>query len=311
MIDANELAKSGCKYLGTPYSTMDCQKLWEKMLSDCGLHMDLGGSNSWYRYMMDHGWCGTPEECKKKFGCIPKGATLFIREEIDEDTPEKFRHDGIGDITHMGDYTGLTGEEMCRIATEAGVKNADQYNLGNGAIHSSSSKGGVRTSKFLGKTIPNGGWNRVGLFTEKIHYDGIDSSDEPGTDPEPAPAPEPEMAVVWSENGKPVNSRKGPGTSYGLSLAGKIPVDSVVQVNETKDNNKGETWSKCDYTDPKGVRWKGIWIKNEFLRTEDEPEPDPETTTYTVHVPYLTADQAEALIRHYTGAWKTAENAVG
>lgn len=306
MIDAKELARSGCKYLGTPYSTMDCQKFWEKMLSDCGLHMDLGGSNSWYRYIMAHGWCGTPEECKQKYGCIPQGATLFIREDVSDSTPEQFRHDGIGDITHMGDYTAMTGDEMCQIAAEAGVKNASQYNLGNGAIHSSSSKGGVRTSKFQGKTIPNGGWNRVGLFTEQISYDGINPS--PGPQPTP-PTPEPEMAIVWSENGKSVNSRKGPDESYPLSLAGKIPVDSVVTVNETTENSQGEMWSKCDYTDPKGVKWKGIWIKSCFLNPVDDT--DPETTTYTVHIPYLTADQAYALIRQYPGAWKTPDNAVG
>ena len=163
MIDAKDLARSGCKYLGTPYKTMDCQKFWEKMLEDCGLKMDLGGSNSWYRYIMEHGWCGTPEECKKEFGCVPQGATLFIREDVSESTPEQFRHDGIGDITHMGDYTAMTGAEMVQLATEAGVKDAAQYNHGDGAIHSSSSRGGVNTSKFAGKTIPNGGWNRVGL----------------------------------------------------------------------------------------------------------------------------------------------------
>jgi hypothetical protein len=35
----------------------------------------------------------------------------------------------------------------------------------DGAIHSSSSRGCVATSKFKRKTISNGGWNRVGLLT--------------------------------------------------------------------------------------------------------------------------------------------------
>ena len=176
MVDAKELARAGCKYLGTPYKTMDCQKFWEKILADCGLKMDLGGSNSWYRYMMEHGWCGTPEECKKTFGGIPQGATLFIREDVSESTPAQFRDDGIGDITHMGEYTAMSGEEMVRIAKEAGVEDAYAFNFGNGALHSSSTKGGVFTSKFEGKTIQNGGWNRVGLLLDKIGYGNIQDS---------------------------------------------------------------------------------------------------------------------------------------
>ena len=311
MIDAKELARSGCKYLGTPYSTMDCQKFWEKMLSDCGLSMDLGGSNSWYRYIMAHGWCGTPEECKQKYGSIPQGATLFIREDVSDSTPEQFRHDGIGDITHMGDYTAMTGEEMCQIAAEAGVKNASQYNLGNGAIHSSSSKGGVRTSKFQGKTIPNGGWNRVGLFTEQISYSGINPSPEPTPEP-----PEPEQAEVWSENGKPVNTRKGPDESYPQSRAGKIPVGEIVQIDETTINAEGETWCRCEWTDENGAHWKNFWMKKDFLEEVDggeEPElPDPAEEpklpqTYTVHIPFQAKYQAEALVHAYSGAWMTPE----
>lgn len=301
MIDAKELARSGCKYLGTPYSTMDCQKFWEKMLSDCGLSMDLGGSNSWYRYILAHGWCGTPEECKQKYGCIPQGATLFIREDVSDSTPEQFRHDGIGDITHMGDYTAMTGDEMCQIASEAGVKNASQYNLGNGAIHSSSSKGGVRTSKFQGKTIPNGGWNRVGLFTEQISYSGINPSPEPTPEP-----PEPEQAEVWSENGKDVHMRQKPSTSCNMYW--DIPVGTIVDVLATGCGTNGD-WSKIGTTII-NTYTKG-YMMDKFLKPIDELEPDPETTTYTVHIPFLTADQADGLIRQYPGAWKTVEQAVG
>ena len=78
----------------------------------------------------------------KEFGSVPKGALLFIREDVSASTPGKFRSDGIGDITHMGVKTGR----------------------GDGAIHSSHSRGCVCTSKFRDRTIPNGGWNRVGLL---------------------------------------------------------------------------------------------------------------------------------------------------
>ena len=62
MIDAKEFAKAGQKYLGTPYSTMDCQTFVERCMADCGLKKDLKGSNAWYREM---DWTGTPEEWTK------------------------------------------------------------------------------------------------------------------------------------------------------------------------------------------------------------------------------------------------------
>ena len=62
----------------------------------------------------------------KQFGSVPKGALLFILEPVGPKTPAKFRDDGIGDVTHMGIVTGR----------------------GDGAIHSSGSRGCVATSKF-------------------------------------------------------------------------------------------------------------------------------------------------------------------
>ena len=54
MISAEEFSKAGSKYLGRPYDRkqpggMDCQDFYEQCLKDCGLSMDLGGSNAWYR----------------------------------------------------------------------------------------------------------------------------------------------------------------------------------------------------------------------------------------------------------------------
>ena len=60
MISGRQLAEAGYKYLGTPYSQMDCQAFVEQCLLDAGLDWNLAGSNSWYRTM---DWTGTPEEC--------------------------------------------------------------------------------------------------------------------------------------------------------------------------------------------------------------------------------------------------------
>jgi len=141
-ISGLEFSKAGDKYLGRKYEEMDCQGFVERCMADVGYPRDLGGSNSWYRECMKNGWVGSPEECAKEFGSVPKGALLFILEAVSVSTSAKFRNDGVGDATHMGIVTGR----------------------GDGAIHSSKSRGGVVTSKFKGKTIPNGGWNRVGLL---------------------------------------------------------------------------------------------------------------------------------------------------
>ena len=142
MIGALEFSRAGFSFLGRSYEEMDCQAFVERCMKACGMNRDLGGSNSWYRECLKTGWAGTPEECKQRFGLIPKGALLFILEPVGPKTPAKFREDGIGDATHMGIKTGT----------------------GQGAIHSSHSRGGVCESKFADRTIRNGGWNRVGLL---------------------------------------------------------------------------------------------------------------------------------------------------
>ena len=135
---AKELAQAGFHYIGAPYSTMDCQAFVEHCMKDVGVSRNLPGSNAWYRAMT---WTGTPEECKARFGSIPDGAFLFILEQ-DGKEPAKYRRDGIGNASHIGIKTGK----------------------GQGAIHSSSSRGCVCESVFNDRTVRNGGWNRVGLW---------------------------------------------------------------------------------------------------------------------------------------------------
>lgn len=120
------------------YSDMDCQAFVEHVLSECGMKKNWSGSNAMWR---DMAWRGTPEECKKKYGKIPVGAWLFIWTDDMSSARGKYHADGLGNATHVGIYTAL----------------------GKGAAHSSQSRGGVCQSSFRGKTIKNGGWNRIGL----------------------------------------------------------------------------------------------------------------------------------------------------
>lgn len=223
-----ELAMAGYKYAGTPYSEMDCQAFIEKCLSDVGIHENLPGSNAWYRRM---DWTGTPEECTKRFGEIPKGAFLFILAN-DGQEPVKYRGDGKGNANHIGIYTGA----------------------GKGAMHSSSSRGGVYDSEFHGKTIPNGGWNRVGLW-HRIDY-GIDimpPDEDTGGDESMG------TAVVHADSGNTVNMRESPRTTGALVM--RVPVGSVVDVI-----THGDDWCRVSYNGSSG------FMMTKFLQTAEASE---------------------------------------
>ena len=265
---------------------MDCQKFVERCMVDVGLRMDLSGSNAWYREME---WVGTPEECKARFGCVPKGAILFILEAVSRSTPEKYRNDGIGDATHMGIKTGQ----------------------GKGAIHSSKSRGGVCESEFRDKTIPNGGWNRVGLYG-KFDYEGVTGtsgtennqtsllpSSATGSGSKDAPDSFSDTAVVVAESGKTVNLRKAKSTKS--KLVERVPIGTTVRVLKS-----GENWSRVAYTDPRGAVWCG-WMLNRFLKAGQEEAYKAATPLYAVTIPYLTEEQARVLLRDYTGAWIVKE----
>lgn len=173
-VSAFKVVEAAPRYLGVPYSTLDCQAFVEKCLKDAGAPKDLAGSNAWYRFLKNgHGWVGTPDECRKKFGTIPVGSFLFILKQ-DGGEPEKYKSDGIGNASHIGLYTGMTGKQMVDKAVDiqgSGMRaKLQKLNYGDGAIHSSSSRGCVCTSKFKGNEI-RGGWNRIGLWLERIDYD--------------------------------------------------------------------------------------------------------------------------------------------
>ena len=102
---AENLSMQGDKYLGITYraNNFDCQDFVEHCLKDVGISLNLPGSNAWYRKMT---WVGTPEECIKKFGSIPKGAFLYILKK-DGKEPDKYKKDNIGNVSHIGIYTNL------------------------------------------------------------------------------------------------------------------------------------------------------------------------------------------------------------
>lgn len=272
MVDGNKLGDVGFQYLGVPYSQMDCQAFVEKCLADCGLKMDLAGSNAWYREVNKNGVILTPEECVRQLGCVPRGAFLFILEH-DGKEPEKYKPDGLGNASHIG---------LCTIPR------------GEGAINSSASRGCVAESKFKQKTI-NGGWNRVGLWN-RVAYDyggGITPEPEPAPEPEPQPERTAIVGNVPEGNRQDVNLRKTP--SPNGKLIERVKCGERVEVLA----DDGE-WAK--------VRWNGYtgYMMDRFLifeETEPEPEPwEPGETLYCVTIHDLPKALAEEIAGTYGGS---------
>ena len=262
MISAEKFAKAGDKYIGRLYSEMDCQKFFEQCARDCGLNMDLPGSNAWYRKFIQTGWTGSPEECIKKFGSIPNGATLFIHA-YDGGEEKRGYHDGLGNASHIGIKTGRTGADMVR---ETGRTDMD---FGDGAVHSSSSRKHVCTSRFKDKTISGGGWNMVGLSNLFDYGDKINrllpggGGDEPQPEPTPEPTPASKKAVVDTNgNGRLVtHPKKG---AKAESKAGKLDEGTPVEILKQSDD-----WSYISVIDKNGAKWY-CWVKSQFLRIVKE-----------------------------------------
>ena len=227
----------------------------------------------------------------KEFGSVPKGALLFIREDVSASTPGKFRSDGIGDITHMGVKTGR----------------------GDGAIHSSHSRGCVCTSKFRDRTIPNGGWNRVGLLNVFSYGKTVDWVLEHGgwnegtvsavprtwnevTVPDVPSRKEaiPMKGTVTAMSGSTVKLRQKPGTDCPIYW--DIPVGTEMEIVDQREN-----WSKCICSGLTG------WMKNEFIRTGGEEDlpiaPEPSVSEYPVSDP-----EPEQALTLLAGVYQTLQD---
>lgn len=228
-ISAEQFSLEGDKYLGRSYDEMDCQEFYETCAEDAGLKKDLKGSNAWYREFQKNGWVGTPESCKVQFGGIPKGATLFIHA-YDGGEEKRGYHDGLGNASHIGIKTGR----------------------GKGAIHSSASRGCVAESEFRDKTIPNGGWNTVGLhpwfsYGEKIdrilkEITGAGGGTAPGEE-EPTPMLKTATVVLpTGAEGTTVNMRKKANRNADLVV--RVPVGSEVTITDDQGEWCGITYGR-------------------------------------------------------------------
>lgn len=251
---AEKFSLVGDEYIGRSYQEMDCQQFAENCMKKVGITLNLAGSNAWYRKMT---WTGTPEECKVRFGSIPKGALLFILT-FDGGEEKRGYHDGLGNASHIGIKTGR----------------------GKGALHSSASRGCVCESEFKDKTIPNGGWNRVGLWDAFDYGDKINSllsGEKERGDDFMAYA-----ARVVSENGGKVNLRSKPST--GSTVLDRLPVGTMVEVTAEVDG----TWSKVVCGGKTG------YMMTNFLQADDGT--DDITITLPRDIALMLMDQLSAAL---------------
>lgn len=87
------------KYLGIPYSKLDCQAFVEKVLADCGEKHDWRGSNHMWRDALSE------KHPIDSWGNVPTGALLFV---VKNDGGEKKRgyNDKEGNACHVGIFLG-------------------------------------------------------------------------------------------------------------------------------------------------------------------------------------------------------------
>ena len=306
-IAAAALVQTACPLLGVPYDTLDCQAFVERALADAGVKLNLPGANAWYRRMS---WTGTPEECKATFGGIPRGAFLFILEK-DGKEPAKYRNDGIGNASHIGIYTGLSGKQMQLLAEEAGNAKASHWIFGDGAIHSSSTRQHVATSAFAGKTI-RGGWNRVGLWSRLDYGEQVNArlAGDPAT-PRPQEGGKAmeklnptEAVVTRAPDTKPdtntVNLRYYPTT--GSALMVRVPFDQKVTALARED-----VWTQICWIREDGASFTG-WMQSQYLKLADV---DPaERHVYTITFTGTEAE-AQALLSFFGAGTAALEEQVG
>lgn len=91
---------------GIPYSQLDCIAFVNKVRKDCHLNTLYNGTNTTWRNG-SLSWKGTIAEAREQFGDIPNGAMLFIiipESDPNYNPPQKYWHDGIGDVSHVGIY---------------------------------------------------------------------------------------------------------------------------------------------------------------------------------------------------------------
>ena len=252
VVDARPTYKNGASDL----KECDCIGMDKYAFRECGVSFSTSGTNYTLRNQVEdiHEIISTSD--------LKIGDVVFkVRKpgEKGYDLPEKYQKGGSGyngdlyDYYHIGTVKSVYPLQIIHMTTPT-----------------------AKTDTKIGK------WAVAAKWTEQYIRSG-----EPEPEPTPEPTPEPDIAVVWADNGKPVNLRARP--SRAAALIDRVPCNSKVVVL----SNDGE-WSH--------VRWQVHtgYMMTQFLIL-------PETVLYTVTIPHLSKEDAEALKAQYPGTDITEE----
>ena len=236
--------------IGYTYEEMDCQAFVEYCTKQAGGTMRYDGSNDMARKAV---WLGTLENAKAE-GKLVLGAGLLIHEDSEENLPEKYRGDGLGDFSHVGLYVGP--DAVTDTDKQGKRRSCD-------VVHSSQSM-----DRVAGSTLQNG-WTHVMWFAEidygedvqpGVHHGaGIGGGTGSGglTSGRPTESAE-RYATVVSPNGSPVKLRK--------SASQKEPVYWLVNngARVLVERDTGE-WSLITAICTDGYR-RRAYMMSQFLR---------------------------------------------
>ena len=226
---------------------MDCQGLVRWVMKACGLALPpkKGTNYMWRAALVEK---GTIAECVRRWGGVPLGALVFIR---DYDGGEKARgyDDDEGNVWHV--YMKIAEGKL---------------------IHASAGNERVLTRDFADKEIGNGGPNTYGLLPGVV-YGGGDGSPEGDEYEEPLYVED--AAEDGEPTAQPASRQPGAGEAMVATQEGELRLrkepDGKAKV--IKGMPKGHivkvldfhgTWAKVEYADFRGTVHRG-WCMSEYL----------------------------------------------
>ena len=237
---------------------MDCQGLVRWVMKECGLALPpkKGTNYMWRAALVEK---GTIAECVRRWGKVPLGTLIFIRD-YDGGEKERGYNDDEGNVWHV--Y----------------IKIAEGL-----LIHASNGNGYVLTRDFDDKEIKNGGPNTYGMLPSTV-YTGLrtpedaavaeDEYEEPqygedaaedggmpeGVEPpkgmEPPKVAGPGEAMINVQEGE-LRLRKEP--KEGAKVIKGMPKGHIVKVLDFHG-----AWTKVEYVDFRGTVHRG-WCMTEYL----------------------------------------------
>ena len=259
VVDAKPKYKNGASSL----TECDCIGMDKYAFRECGVSFSTTGTNYTVRNQVEdiHKIVGTSD--------LTVGDVVFKSRKPGEagyDLPDKYKEGGKQYNGDLNDYY--------HIGT---VKSVYPLQI----IHMTSPT--AKTDTKIGKWAVAARWKAQ--YIKGKAEPAPEPTPEP--DPEPTPEPTPDTAVVWADNGKPVNLRARP--SKAAALVERIKPGETVVVN---------------VYDPEWclITWRG---KTGYMMTEFLILPD--AVLYTVEIPHLTHEQVETLKAEYFGVSVTEE----